>query len=151
MASPASLPGFWIFMYRVSPMTYLVGGMLSAGLANTAVHCSDLELVVVQPPANETCASYLADYMKIAGGSVYNPQATANCEYCEMTDSNVYLTLLSTSYADRWRNFGLMWAYIAFNVFAALFLYWFVRVRGGSTSSIFRRFAKIFSRPSPNT
>lgn len=138
-------------MYRVSPMTYLVGGMLSAGLANTAVHCSDLELVVVQPPANETCASYLADYMKIAGGSVYNPQATANCEYCEMTDSNVYLTLLSTSYADRWRNFGLMWAYIAFNVFAALFLYWFVRVRGGSTSSIFRRFAKIFSRPSPNT
>ncbi|BCS12093.1 hypothetical protein ALUC_50139S [Aspergillus luchuensis] len=151
MASPANLPGFWIFMYRVSPMTYLVGGMLSAGLANTAVHCSDLELVVVQPPANETCASYLAAYMKIAGGSVYNPQATANCEYCEMTDSNIYLTSLSTSYADRWRNFGLMWAYIAFNVFAALFLYWFVRVRGGSTMSILRRFAKVYSRSSPRT
>ncbi|GKZ66701.1 hypothetical protein AnigIFM50267_000569 [Aspergillus niger] len=151
MASPASLPGFWIFMYRVSPMTYLVSGMLSAGLANTAVHCSDLELVVVQPPANETCASYLADYMKIAGGAVYNPQATADCEYCQMTNSNVYLASLSTSYAERWRNFGLMWAYIAFNVFAALFLYWFVRVRSGSATSVFRRFAKTFSRSSQRT
>lgn len=151
MASPASLPGFWIFMYRVSPMTYLVSGMLSAGLANTAVHCSDLELVVVQPPANETCANYLADYMEIAGGAVYNPQATADCEYCQMTNSNVYLASLSTSYAERWRNFGLMWAYIAFNIFAALFLYWFVRVRSGSASSVFRWFAKQFPRSSKRT
>ncbi|OOF91791.1 hypothetical protein ASPCADRAFT_518204 [Aspergillus carbonarius ITEM 5010] len=142
MATPASLPGFWIFMYRVSPMTYLVSGMLSTGLANTRVQCSKLELIVIQPPSNETCASYLASYMQIAGGAVYNPQATANCEYCEMTDSNVYLEELSASYSDRWRNFGLMWAYVAFNVFAALFLYWFVRVRSGSLASVFRRLSK---------
>ncbi|PWY81575.1 ATP-binding cassette transporter [Aspergillus sclerotioniger CBS 115572] len=148
MASPASLPGFWIFMYRVSPMTYLVSGMLSTGLGNAEVECSDLELIVIQPPSNETCASYLASYMQIAGGAVYNPQATANCEYCEMTNSNVYLEELSASYSERWRNFGLMWAYIAFNVFAALFLYWFVRVRSGSTASVFRRLSKLTSRGS---
>ncbi|PYH42887.1 AtrD, ABC-transporter [Aspergillus saccharolyticus JOP 1030-1] len=131
LASPTALPGFWIFMYRVSPLTYLVSGMLSTGLANTSVQCSDLELIIVQPAANTTCESYLAAYMQLAGGAVYNPNATSDCAFCEMTNSNVYLTELSASYADRWRNFGLMWAYIAFNVAAAVFLYWFVRVRGG--------------------
>ncbi|PYH88728.1 hypothetical protein BO71DRAFT_467139 [Aspergillus ellipticus CBS 707.79] len=145
MASPASLPGFWIFMYRVSPMTYLVGGMLATGLANAEVHCADIELIEVQPPSNETCESYLSAYVQMAGGAVYNPQATSNCQYCEMTNSNVYLASLSSYYSERWRNFGLMWAYIAFNVFAALFLYWFVRVRS-SDAGIFRRISKLFSK-----
>ncbi|PWY86648.1 ATP-binding cassette transporter [Aspergillus heteromorphus CBS 117.55] len=144
MVSPSSLPGFWIFMYRVSPLTYLIGGMLSTGLANAKVTCADIELIEIQPPSNETCGSYLADYIKIAGGAVYNPEATSNCEFCEMTDSNVYLAELSSYYSERWRNFGLMWAYIAFNVFAALFLYWFVRVRS-SDAGIIRRLAKLFS------
>ncbi|KAE8376597.1 ABC-2 type transporter-domain-containing protein [Aspergillus bertholletiae] len=149
LASPSSLPGFWIFMYRVSPMTYLVSGMLSTGLANTEVHCSDLELVLIQPPINQTCETYLASYMLVAGGATYNPQATENCEYCQMTDSNVYLGLLSSNYSDRWSNFALMWAYIAFNVFAALFLYWFVRVRGGFNSYRLRRqIKKIYSKAS---
>jgi ABC-type multidrug transport system permease subunit len=30
--------------------------------------------------------------------------------------------------ADRWRNFGLLFVYVAFNVFGALFLYWLTRV-----------------------
>ena len=32
LAGPSVLPGFWIFMYRVSPFTYLVDGMLSTGM-----------------------------------------------------------------------------------------------------------------------
>lgn len=130
MASPTLLPGFWIFMYRVSPMTYLISGMLSTGLANIDVQCSDLELVVVQPPSGVTCGKYLAAYIEIAGGAVYNSNATANCEFCSMVDSNVFLESVSSYYSERWRNFGLMWAYIAFNVFATLGLYWYVRVRG---------------------
>jgi ABC-type multidrug transport system permease subunit len=130
MASPTLLPGFWIFMYRVSPLTYLISGLLSAGLGNIDVQCSGLELTVVQPPSGVTCGKYLADYMAIAGGAVYNPNATADCEYCSMTESNVFLASVSSYYSERWRNFGLMWVYIAFNVFATLGLYWYIRVRG---------------------
>jgi ATP-binding cassette, subfamily G (WHITE), member 2, PDR len=34
LASPKVFPHFWIFMYRVSPFTYLVDAMLSVGVAN---------------------------------------------------------------------------------------------------------------------
>lgn len=35
-----------------------------------------------------------------------------------------------------WRNFGLFWAYVVFNVFAAAFLYWAFRVKHFSLGSI---------------
>lgn len=131
MAAPASLPAFWIFMYRVSPLTYLISGMLSTGLGNVKVHCSELEVTVIQPPTGTTCGEYLAAYLQLAGGEVYNPSASASCEYCQIADSNVYLGSVAAYCDDRWRNFGLIWAYVAFNIFGALFFYWYVRVHGG--------------------
>ena len=44
---------------------------------------------------------------------------------------DTFLTTIDSFYGDRWRNFGIMWAYIVFNVFAALFLYWLMRVPKG--------------------
>lgn len=32
------------------------------------------------------------------------------------------------SYSNRWRDFGILFAYIIFNIFMAVFLYWLVRV-----------------------
>lgn len=44
-------------------------------------------------------------------------------------DGICLLTFLFPSpLADRWRNFGIMWAFIIFNIFGALFLYWLTRV-----------------------
>ncbi|KAK4551925.1 Multidrug resistance protein [Recurvomyces mirabilis] len=37
--------------------------------------------------------------------------------------------------SDRWRDFGLMSVYVGFNVFGAIFLYWFFRVRKASGKS----------------
>ncbi|EXJ89900.1 ATPase [Capronia epimyces CBS 606.96] len=128
LATPAAMPGFWIFMYRVSPLTYLIGGFLSTGLANNAVHCSPLEVSTVQPAPNQTCADYLGPYMQMAGGSLYNPDATADCQFCPVASTNVFLASISADYADRWRNFGIMFAYILFNIAAALGLYWLARV-----------------------
>lgn len=62
------------------------------------------------------------------GDAVYNLDAIANSQYCVLTNSSTFLASVLSNYADRWWNFGLMWAYIAFNVAAALFLYWVVRV-----------------------
>ena len=127
LAGPTALPGFWIFMYRVSPFTYLVDGMLSTGLANTNITCSSIELAHFNPASGQ-CWQYMQDYISSNGGYVNNPNATRDCEFCSASDTNVYLAQVSSSYANRWRNFGIMWAFIIFNVFAALFLYWLARV-----------------------
>lgn len=130
LAGPSTLPGFWIFMYRVSPFTYLVDGMLSTGLANTNVQCADIEFLNFNPAPGMNCSTYLEPYISTVGGYLTDATkgATSNCQFCTVSDTNTYLALLSSSYADRWRNFGLMWAYIVFNVAGAVFLYWLLRV-----------------------
>ena len=128
LAGPKALPGFWIFMYRLSPFTYLVDGMLSTGLANTNIVCSAIELSHFNPPSGQTCGQYLHSYISSAGGYIENPAATTNCSFCAASDTNTYLEGVSSSYANRWRNFGIMWAFILFNVCGAVFFYWLARV-----------------------
>lgn len=128
LASPDDLPGFWIFMYRVSPFTYLVSGVLSAAVANTNVVCADNEFLAFKPTNGTTCGEYLAVYMQYTGGYLMDGNATAECLYCPIADTNKYLESLSTSYADRWRNFGILWAFVLFNIAAALLVYWLVRM-----------------------
>ncbi|KAE9568421.1 ZEB2-regulated ABC transporter 1 [Colletotrichum fructicola] len=123
-----SLPTFWKFMYRVSPLTYLVDGLLSTGLAHNAVQCSPLELLQFSPPANVTCGAYMETYMQVAGGRVYNPESTDTCQFCSLANTDMFLAMTSASYDERWRNYGLMFVYIVFNLFAALGLYWLARV-----------------------
>ncbi|KAH9811168.1 ZEB2-regulated ABC transporter 1-like [Teratosphaeria destructans] len=128
LQKPDALPGFWIFMYRASPFTYLTEGMLSTGLANQEVHCADNEFVSFQPPSGQTCQQYMEPYLARDGGYIQNPNATSECQYCTYNDSNVFLSGLAASYKNSWRDFGILWAYIIFNVFGAVFFYWLLRV-----------------------
>jgi ATP-binding cassette, subfamily G (WHITE), member 2, PDR len=120
-------------MYRVSPFTYLVDGMLSTGLANTRVQCSDIEYLNFNPPPGMNCSSYLQPYISTFGGYLTDATkgATQNCQFCTVSDTNTFLLNFNSTYDHRWRNFGLMWAYIAFNVVGAVFLYWLARVPKG--------------------
>ncbi|THH08528.1 hypothetical protein EW146_g8957 [Bondarzewia mesenterica] len=128
LATPKALPGFWIFMYRVSPFTYLVSAMLSTAVANAPLICSSIELVNFDPPSGQTCGQYMSAYIAVAGGAVSNPNATSGCQFCSATSTNAYLAGIFISYTNRWRNFGFMWIYIIFNIFGCVFLYWLVRV-----------------------
>ncbi|OAP57126.1 hypothetical protein AYL99_07863 [Fonsecaea erecta] len=134
---PSALPGFWIFMYRVSPFTYLIGGWAGTGLANRAVVCAKNELAVFDPPSGQTCGQYLSAYLKGgAPGSLLNPAATASCEYCPIRSANQFLAASSIEPSDKYRNLGILFAYIAFNIVAAIFLYYIFRVRGFSIKSL---------------
>ena len=115
-------------MYRLSPFTYLVSSMLSVGVANTNVVCSDIEILTIQPPPNLTCQAYMGPYISGAGGYLTNPDATADCGFCQVRDTNVFLDQVNSSYANRWRDFGIMWVYVVFNVAAAVGIYWLARV-----------------------
>jgi ABC-type multidrug transport system permease subunit len=128
LASPTSMPRFWIFLYRVSPLNYWISAVLSTGIANVDVTCATNEYITIIPPANQTCGDYMAKYMSKMGGYLLDPDATSGCKYCKMKETNTYLAAISSHYDDRWRNFGIGWAYIVFNVIAALVLYYLVRM-----------------------
>ncbi|KAI0008379.1 ABC-2 type transporter-domain-containing protein [Xylariaceae sp. FL0662B] len=134
LANPDTLPGFWKFMYYVSPFTYLVSAMLSTAVANTGVECFDNEYLRFDPPSGMTCESYLANYTSAVGGYLRpgTEDFTSACSFCYVNDTNVFLTNAKSEYSERWRNFGILWGYIVFNIFGALFLYWLTRVPKGS-------------------
>lgn len=128
LSSQSSLPGFWIFMYRLSPFTYLIGGMLSTAVANTAVTCADNELLHFEPRAGQTCGQYIANFQNAFGGYMSNPSATTDCSFCPIRDTNVFLETFNIYYSDAWRNFGILWAFVIFNICAAIGIYWLARV-----------------------
>ncbi|KAF4631295.1 hypothetical protein G7Y89_g6838 [Cudoniella acicularis] len=138
---PQALPGFWIFMYRVSPLTYLVSAIASTGLTGKAVTCSNIELAIMQPPSGQTCGQYLDPYANASGGAVYNPTAMADCQYCSITNTDQFLESVAISYSTRWRNYGIGFAYIIFNIFMAVLLYYLIRVRKGSGKGLGERLA----------
>lgn len=129
MATPKAMPHFWIFMYRVSPLTYFISGTLATGIANVPVKCSSYEYLKFSPPSGQTCAKYMSEYIKELGtGYLADPSSTTNCEFCQYSNTNVFLKSVSSSYNERWRNYGIFICYIAFNYIAGVFLYWLARV-----------------------
>ncbi|CAK4006136.1 ABC transporter CDR4 [Lecanosticta acicola] len=132
MQPPDALPGFWIFMYRVSPMTYWVAGMAATMLHGRQVQCSTEEVSMFNPPAGQTCQQYMAPYLQTAPGYLLNPDATTQCGYCSVRVADTFLAGVNIFWSERWRNFGLMWAYVVFDIAVAVLLYYFFRVRSGS-------------------
>jgi ABC-type multidrug transport system permease subunit len=134
LATPEQFPHFWIFMYRVSPFNYLVDAFLSVGVANTKVICASNEYLRFEPPNGQTCGQYMDTYINNFGGYLEDTNTTGTCSFCTVADTNAFLANINVSYSHRWRNFGIVWAYVVFNVAAALFLYWLVRVPKGTRS-----------------
>ncbi|KAI3316553.1 hypothetical protein HD806DRAFT_527781 [Xylariaceae sp. AK1471] len=113
IVSPNSLPAFWVFMYRVSPLTYFVQGIAVAGLANTSITCSPVELIRIP----ET------------GGYLVNPGATDYCEFCQVSNANSFLASLGVDTRYPWHNATFLSVYVGFNIVAIFLLYRWSRVR----------------------
>ncbi|OAL21411.1 hypothetical protein AYO20_11376 [Fonsecaea nubica] len=130
LVGPKAMPGFWIFMYRVSPFTYLVEGLLSVGIAHAPVVCAANEYLHFTAPAGQTCGQYLGPFIEQAGGYLLDSDTT-QCQFCTVNSTDTFLSLVSISFDHRWRDFGILFVYIAFNVFAAVVIYWLARVPKG--------------------
>lgn len=62
------------------------------------------------------------------GGYLTNPNATTDCSFCPIDSTNTFLTGVSSSYGNRWRDVGILFGYLFANVFLAFSLYYLVRV-----------------------
>jgi ATP-binding cassette, subfamily G (WHITE), member 2, PDR len=131
LAAPDQMPRFWLFLYRASPLSYYVSAVLATGLANVDVACSGSEFVTLEPAGRQTCGEYMAEHIGAAGGYLLDPASTAECRYCAVQDTNLFLAGIGSDYDTRWRNLGLMWVYVVFNIAAAVGLYWLARMPKG--------------------
>ncbi|KAI0298342.1 ABC-2 type transporter-domain-containing protein [Multifurca ochricompacta] len=123
--------GWWKWMYRVSPYTYLIEGLLGQALGHSEITCSPVEYVTVHPPSGLSCQQYLNQFIVNSGGYVTNPTAVDNCHFCSYRTSDQFLQSNSNVFwSHHWRNFGFMWIYIGFNVFAVFAMTYIFRIRG---------------------
>lgn len=83
-----------------------------------------------------TCGEYLGPYQQVAMGSIYNPEAMSDCQYCTIANADQFLASVSISYTTRWRDYGIGFAYIVFNICVAVLFYYLFRVRKSSGKSV---------------
>ncbi|KAK7683570.1 hypothetical protein QCA50_013408 [Cerrena zonata] len=142
---PYQLLSWWRWMYRVSPYTYLVEGLLGQAVGKREIVCSPVEFAIVSPPSGQTCKAFLEPFITFAGGYLNNPEATANCQYCAFRNADQFLLQgFNIQYAHRWRNIGLFMVFTVFNVAAIFSLTYVFRIEGSSIllwmkTHIFRR------------
>ncbi|KAF8877242.1 pleiotropic drug resistance ABC transporter [Gymnopilus junonius] len=131
---------WWRWMYHLSPFTYLIEGLLGQAIGKQIVNCSPVEFVSLTPPSGMTCGQYMGPYMSFAGGYLTNPNATSACQFCSVRTTDEFLgAAFNIYYSHHWRNFGILVAFIAFNVFLVFFLTYMFRIRKGSILPSFRR------------
>ena len=124
-------------MYRVSPLTYLVSGIASTGMHARKVVCASNELSRFDPPSGQRCGAYLADWLATSpGGTLLNPSATTQCEYCPINTADQYLATSRIDWDTRWRNYGIGYAYIVFNICMAVVFYYVFRVQKWNAASV---------------
>lgn len=90
---------------------------LLAAIGNQLITCADKELVTLQPPAGQSCGTFLAQYISSRGGYLTNPDATAGCRFCSSRTTDEWMgPAFNIFYRHHWRDFGFFCAYIVFNV-----------------------------------
>ncbi|KAG2357235.1 ABC-2 type transporter-domain-containing protein [Suillus spraguei] len=132
--------GWWQWMYRVSPFTYLVEGLLGQAIGGQLINCASTELVQLDPPNGLSCATYMDPFISYGGGYITNPNATTQCLYCpyRTTDEFMYSNF-NILYSHRWRNWASYWALLCSMCVFAIFAFTYIfRIRKGNIFSLFR-------------
>jgi len=59
----------------------------------------------------------MQNFVALAGGYLNNPESTSACEFCSVRTTDQFLESgFNIFYRFHWRNFGIMIAFVMFNV-----------------------------------
>ncbi|KAG1809243.1 P-loop containing nucleoside triphosphate hydrolase protein [Suillus variegatus] len=96
---------WWKWMYRVSPFAYIIEGLLGQEL-------------------------YMGPFMEFAGGYLTNPEAAEGCQYCPYRTADQYMySRFNIKDSDHWRNLGIVFGFVAFNIIAVFWFTYLMRIR----------------------
>ncbi|KAG0647786.1 abc multidrug transporter atrF [Hyphodiscus hymeniophilus] len=133
----AQITAFWRYwLYYLNPFNYLMGSLLVFTTWDAPVNCAEKEFAIFDPPANQTCASYLADYVVGIGAraNLVNPDATASCRVCEYRSGSDYLIGLNLKqYSYGWRDAGIV-ALFACSGYVLVYLLMKLRTKQSKTA-----------------
>ncbi|CAO3636970.1 unnamed protein product [Cunninghamella blakesleeana] len=128
MQIPSALPRFWSsWMYWIDPFHYFIEGLTVNEMENVAIRCTDEDLIRFSPPPGQTCFDYTKTFFEKynATGYISNPDATQpeQCGYClYATGEEFFETNYQWTRDAKWRNFGILIAFLLFNIFLTIFL-----------------------------
>jgi len=138
---PPLLPYFWrVWMFPLSPFTYLVETLVGNAVTGIPVRCEPGELNVLRPPPGQSCDTYLGAFSTdlnalnsgapiIATDSGYfQTLSDGLCGYCQFRDGDKFMESVSLYARYRYRDVGILCAYIFFNVLLAYALFFFFRI-----------------------
>lgn len=125
LSPAAAMVYFWrVWMYPLDPYHYFLEGFISTLFNGMQVQCIDQDFIKFTPTSGQNCGTYAASYIDVAHGYLKDPSATDVCEYCQYSSGAQFLNNFEWTMDNRWRDFGLMWAYYVFNVLVfVLFVY----------------------------
>jgi ATP-binding cassette subfamily G (WHITE) protein 2 (SNQ2) len=98
--------------------------MMVFGMFDKKITCKASEYAVFDTPGNQTCASYLGNYMSSEGSRTYlqNPDATSGCRVCQYRLGSDYLaTLKIDDYYVGWRDVAIVFIFVL-SSYASVFL-----------------------------
>lgn len=131
---PSQLPHFWrSWMFHLSPFTYLIEGLLGNAIHDKPVVCTEKELNPINPPAGMSCAEYMGKFTNSLGepvmaGRGYYTEINGQCSYCPMSGGEDYMKSILLDSSKRFRDIGIVFAYVAFNILLLFALYYLFRV-----------------------
>ncbi|CCG82129.1 putative ABC transporter [Taphrina deformans PYCC 5710] len=118
LSPPSAMPYFWRnFMYPLTPFHYLLESLLTLVEHDNVVRCATNEFARFTPVNGQTCQQYAGLFVRTVGGYLNDPTTTGECEYCQYANGDEYTAGLQVYWGHRWRNYGIFWAYILFNIF----------------------------------
>lgn len=103
-------------MYPLTPFHYLLEALLTLVEHDNVVKCKTSEFALFTPPSGQTCAEYAGTFVSTIGGYLNNPTSTTECQYCSYATGDEYTATLEVYWDHRWRDYGIFWAYVIFNV-----------------------------------
>lgn len=131
---PSQLPYFWrSWMFHLSPFTYIIEGLLGNAIHDKPVICTEKELNPINPPPGVSCADYMSKFTNALGepvipGRGYYTEINGQCSYCPMSSGEDYMRSILLDSSNRFRDIGIVFAYVAFNILLLFGLYYIFRV-----------------------
>ena len=104
--------GLRYWLYWINPFKYLMSGLLVFPNWDIVVECSENELALFDPPANQTCGQYLEGYKMSPYGmasNLLNPDAQTGCQVCQYQYGSDWLKSLNIkAHYHGWRDIGIV-------------------------------------------